>query len=62
MEKLIKTAEDRIMNYQAENGFSTIFDQLNEDLEAIRQEYRKSIKPPIETPDNDMELFLKNHR
>ena len=42
IEKAIKNAKDRIMNYQRENGFSTIFDLLNEDLEAIRQQIKET--------------------
>ena len=41
IELLIKEAEDMIMNHQAENGFKTIFDQLNWTLGGIRNEVKK---------------------
>ena len=38
MKKIIKKMQNRIMKHQQENGFETIFDFLNEDLQELEQQ------------------------
>jgi hypothetical protein len=42
LEKLIKEMEDKIMDFQRENGFDTIFDLLNEDLDAMKKHIKSN--------------------
>lgn len=37
LKELIEQMEVRIMDFQRENGFDTIFDQLNEDLDEMKK-------------------------
>jgi hypothetical protein len=37
MEEIIKRIQDRILNHQNENGFETIFDFLNEDVDELQE-------------------------
>jgi predicted unusual protein kinase regulating ubiquinone biosynthesis (AarF/ABC1/UbiB family) len=37
MEEIIKRMNTRIMNHQKENGFETIFDFLNEDINELQE-------------------------
>ena len=43
IEQKLVEMEDRIMNFQKKNGFNTIFDFLNEDIEVIRQEVKLNL-------------------
>lgn len=40
MQKIIKRMQDRIMQHQKENGFETIFDFLNEDLDELQKQLK----------------------
>jgi DnaJ-class molecular chaperone len=40
MQEILKRMQNRIMEHQQENGFETIFDFLNEDIEELQEKVK----------------------